>query len=412
MSELKYWVWLSELFSRGSDKPNALLDLFETPEQIFAASAEALSANGVLNAAETARVTRHSLERSEFILRECERLRIKVIPQESAAYPERLKHIYGAPAVLYCYGDLSGLDEAATLGVVGTRRPSQYGQTVTDELCYQLASAGMVIVSGCAVGIDAYAHMGTLKANGRTIAVLGCGLDVDYPSENNGLKREILRHGGALVSELPPGTGVTGKYFPTRNRLISGLSGGVLVTEAPMRSGSLITLNLALEQGRDVFCVPPHDIHDPMFRGVIKPLREGAIPVYEANDILLEYYGEYSHKLSADKAVIDFVRLANEEPPLRRVADGTTAAVRKESVKPAETEKTQTKEKLPEPELTGDEKTVYDALTAEPQYANDLARITGLGLSALLSALTELELEGLVTSYSGQRYSKLGAPQN
>lgn len=225
-----------------------------------------------VNQAETARIMRHSLERSEFILKECGRLKIRVVSLEDPLYPDRLKNIYAAPPVLYVYGDLSGMDDNVVLGVVGTRHPTEYGKTVTDELCYQLAAAGAVIVSGCAVGIDAHAHMGALKAGGRTVGVLGCGLDVDYPAENKGLKRGILKYGGALISELPPGTTVSRKYFPTRNRLISGLSLGVVVTEAPVRSGSLITLNLALEQGRDVFCVPPHDICNPLYQGVVKPL--------------------------------------------------------------------------------------------------------------------------------------------
>lgn len=311
MAELKYWIWLSELFSKGSDKPGALLDYFETPERIFAASAEELAVSGLVNQAETARIMRHSLERSEFILKECGRLKIRVVSLEDPLYPDRLKNIYAAPPVLYVYGDLSGMDDNVVLGVVGTRHPTEYGKTVTDELCYQLAAAGAVIVSGCAVGIDAHAHMGALKAGGRTVGVLGCGLDVDYPAENKGLKRGILKYGGALISELPPGTTVSRKYFPTRNRLISGLSLGVVVTEAPVRSGSLITLNLALEQGRDVFCVPPHDICNPLYQGVVKPLRDGATAVYDINDILFEYYGEYSHKLVADKAVIRYVRQLN-----------------------------------------------------------------------------------------------------
>lgn len=205
MAELKYWIWLSELFSKGSDKPGALLDYFETPERIFAASAEELAVSRLVNQAETARIMRHSLERSEFILKECGRLKIRVVSLEDPLYPDRLKNIYAAPPVLYVYGDLSGMDDNVVLGVVGTRHPTEYGKTVTDELCYQLAAAGAVIVSGCAVGIDAHAHMGALKAGGRTVGVLGCGLDVDYPAENKGLKRGILKYGGALISELPPG---------------------------------------------------------------------------------------------------------------------------------------------------------------------------------------------------------------
>lgn len=389
-----YWIWLSELFAKGSDTPNQLLDRLGTPERIFKASVEELAALGILNAAELTRLNRHSLERAEFILKECERLKIQIAIQSDSLYPDRLRHIYGAPIVLYYYGDFSGLNDIVTLGVVGTRRPSDYGKRITDELCHQLAGAGAAIISGCAVGIDAHAHMGALKAGGKTVAVLGCGLDVDYPAENNGLKREILLHGGALITELPPGSSVSGKYFPTRNRLISGLSLGVVVTEAPLRSGATITLNLALDQGKDVFCVPPHDIHDNMFCGVVKPLREGAIPVYGAEDILDEYRSEYSHKLSAEIATADYMRHTSEEMAKRQAA---SRVVQKQ--------KTDTSQN--QPELDGIQKKVYNMLSHEPQYVNELAEASGLSLPEILSALTELEIEGLAVSYSGQRYGRI-----
>lgn len=389
MSELKYWVWLSELFPKGSDKPNMLLDAFETPEQIFTAPEETLKQTGLLNEQEVERVLRHSLERSEYILKEAERLRMQVVSMEDPLYPVRLKTIYGAPPLLYVYGDIAGIDDNVVLGIVGTRDPSDYGKAVTDRLSYELTAAGAAVVSGCAVGIDTHAHLGALKAGGKTYGVLGCGLDIDYPVQSNKLKKQILLRGGALISELPPGTTVSGRYFPTRNRLISGLSLGVIITEAPVRSGSVISLNHALEQGRDTFCVPPHDIYDSRYRGVVIPLRDYAKAVYDANDVLFEYYSEYSHKLTADKVVGEYIRQAREE--------------KKEPKKAAPEEP----ESFPEPELTGEKKAVYDALALEPQYVNDLAEKTGLPLQALLPALTELELEGLAISYSGQRFGRV-----
>lgn len=390
MSQLKYWIWLSELFPKGSDKPNMLLDAFETPEQIFAADEDQLKRSGTLTEPEMARVLRHGLERSEYIQKEAERLRMQVIPMEDPLYPARLKTIYGAPPLLYVYGDLSGIDDNVILGIVGTREPSDYGIAVTDKLSYELTAAGAAIISGCAVGIDTHAHLGALKAGGKTYGVLGCGLDIDYPTQSNKLKKQILRKGGALISELAPGTTVSGKYFPTRNRLISGLSLGVIVTEAPLRSGSVISLNHALEQGRDTFCVPPHDVYDNRFRGVVIPLRDYAKAVYDANDVLFEYYSEYSHKLTADKVVGEYIRQAADEKKEPKKAD--VPVVRQEAI--------------PAVDLVGDKKTVYEALGQEPQYVNDLAEKTGLPLQAILPALTELELEGIVISYSGQRFGR------
>ena len=402
MSDLKYWIWLSELFSYGSDKPNALLDEFDTPERIFHAAEEELARTEILSKDDIARVMRHSLDRSEYIEKECEKLKISIVVQNDSRYPRRLKRIYGAPVLLYVYGDLSGIDEEVVIGVVGTREPSDYGAEVTNQLCYELAGSGVIVVSGCAVGIDANAHLGAVKAGGRTIAVLGCGLDVNYPAANHQLKRQILLGGGALISDLPPGTTVNGHYFPTRNRIIAGLSLGVLVTEAPLRSGSIISLNHALEQGRDTFCIPPHDIYDARFRGVVIPLRDYAKAVYDANDILFEYYNEYSHKLTADKIVGEYMRqISDDKSQLKKVADESAYQINASAA--AEEKKAPDGASLG---LTGNKLMVYNLLEAEPQYINEITAKADMPLQKVLSTITELEIDGFAVSYSGQRYGK------
>ena len=402
MSDLKYWIWLSELFSYGSDKPNALLDEFDTPERIFHAAEEELARTEILSKDDIARVMRHSLDRSEYIEKECEKLKISIVVQNDSRYPRRLKRIYGAPVLLYVYGDLSGIDEEVVIGVVGTREPSDYGAEVTNQLCYELAGSGVIVVSGCAVGIDANAHLGAVKAGGRTIAVLGCGLDVNYPAANHQLKRQILLGGGALISELPPGTTVNGHYFPTRNRIIAGLSLGVLVTEAPLRSGSIISLNHALEQGRDTSCIPPHDIYDARFRGVVIPLRDYAKAVYDANDILFEYYNEYSHKLTADKIVGEYMRqISDDKSQLKKVADESAYQINASAA--AEEKKAPDGASLG---LTGNKLMVYNLLEAEPQYINEITAKADMPLQKVLSTITELEIDGFAVSYSGQRYGK------
>ena len=374
MSDLKYWIWLSELFSYGSDKPNALLDEFDTPERIFHAAEEELARTEILSKDDIARVMRHSLDRSEYIEKECEKLKISIVVQNDSRYPRRLKRIYGAPVLLYVYGDLSGIDEEVVIGVVGTREPSDYGAEVTNQLCYELAGSGVIVVSGCAVGIDANAHLGAVKAGGRTIAVLGCGLDVNYPAANHQLKRQILL----------------------------GLSLGVLVTEAPLRSGSIISLNHALEQGRDTFCIPPHDIYDARFRGVVIPLRDYAKAVYDANDILFEYYNEYSHKLTADKIVGEYMRqISDDKSQLKKVADESAYQINASAA--AEEKKAPDGASLG---LTGNKLMVYNLLEAEPQYINEITAKADMPLQKVLSTITELEIDGFAVSYSGQRYGK------
>ena len=299
MNHLLDWIWYSQLFSYGSVRASELLQTI-LPEELRNISKSSLSELAFLREKEIHAITHTSLRRAEMILEACRESGIDVIPFYHESYPKSLKEVYAPPIVLYAKGDLSWLDDTPALSVVGTRTASEYGLRVTGNLCYELAKAGMAIVSGCAVGIDARAHQGALKAGGKTIAVLGCGLDVNYPAENRLLKAAILDHGGALLSELPPGTHPKPNLFPVRNRLIAGLSLGTLVAEAPGKSGALITASYSLETGKEVFCIPPHDIYDPRFEGVASFIRDGAVTVCSAYDILREYSLVYPHKLDVE----------------------------------------------------------------------------------------------------------------
>lgn len=394
MDELLYWVWLSRVFSYGSEKPRKLIEYFRSPKNIFELKEDELEKLSFLKPSDRKALRRTSLERAEEIVKRCRELGIQILPYGFDGYPKRLTHIYAPPMVLYIKGDLSGLDEEVGITVVGTRKASEYGKRLTGNLCYELSRAGVVIISGCAEGIDTYSHWGALKAGGRTVAVLGCGLDINYPASNHDLKQAILKK-GALVTECAPGEHPNRMIFPIRNRLLSALGLGVLVTEAPSKSGSLITVEHALEQGKDVFCVPPHDIYDLNFSGVVKYLRDGAVPVFSARDVLEEYFVQYPHKLNADMKFAQQVQRNKTSPAYQQKQGGhTVEPVRKKVYKAWDSS------------LGEDYRKMYDAMTEQPMLLDEIAAKAGLNAAQAAAIATELELYDYISSYSGKRYAK------
>lgn len=408
MEERLCCIWLSLLFSPGSNQPNRILTACGSASEFYRMTDEERAALGFLRDRDLETARRTSIKRAEKIVRQCEEKRIRIVAWCDDEYPKRLRLIYGPPAVLYVLGSLEGLDEEPAITIVGTRRPSEYSIRVTEWLSQELVEAGAVIVSGCAVGIDAAAHRGALHGKGRTIGVLACGMDIDYPAENHRLKAAILRQGGTLVTELPPGTRTAARYFPVRNRLLSGLSCGVLVTQAPLRSGSLITANHAVEQGKDVFCVPPADLFDPSFAGVIRYLRDGAIPVFCADDVLQMYTGTYAHRLDLSHMRGDYVQrmeAASVKPPVQKSdPEGS------ERQEPLDAPVPETQEaQFPEEDLTGLEGTqrmLLECLGRTPKGLDELAEQSNLSIGELLSILTELEILGLAQAHGGQRFSR------
>ncbi len=270
-------------------------------------------------------------------------------------YPIRLRDIADPPPVLFVLGRMLGADEPA-IAVVGTRRATSYGRQAVDRIVSDLASAGVAIVSGLARGIDAAAHQSTLSAGGRTIAVLGSGLDRVYPSEHRGLAQQITRD-GAVVTEFPLGTAPDAMNFPRRNRIISGLAQGTLVVEADLESGALITVDFALEQGRDVYAVPG-SIFSPTSRGTISLIKEGAKPVSSAEDILEELNIEFTQAALAPS---------------------------------------------PEPD-TDEESRLLALLTADPAHIDDIGRASGLPMPVVSATLAIMELKGLTRNVGGLHY--------
>lgn len=331
-----------------------LLERFGSPEAVFEASLhELMEVEGIeeplARAIQGYRPDANSQRRIEL----ARKLGVKVITYKDPGYPEMLRRLPQMPPVLFVRGEIDRSDELA-LAIIGTRRATSYGRVVAERFAQELAEQGITIVSGLARGIDTYAHRGALKGKGRTIAVLGCGIDRYYPPENRKLQEEIARH-GAVISEFPLSTPPLAQNFPKRNRLISGLALGVLVVEARDSSGVFNTVGWALDQGREVYAVPGHILSQASF-GTNRLIKEGAKPVTEVADILSDL------KLTS---------------PARG----------------------------PTPTLAPEDARIADLLTERPLHVDELSEALGVPIAQLLPQLLELELKGVVRQLPGKLYT-------
>ena len=388
MSALTYWLWLSELQGLTNQTRLALLRRFETPERIFYADPEELLLTEGITRQQAEQLSDHRLDGARKIQEDCHRLNIRILTIGDAEYPGRLKNIYDPPMLLYMKGRMPVMDEEVAIAVVGTRNCTPYGEGCAKKLGHELSAAGAVVVSGLAKGIDAAATHGALMAGGVTVGVVGNGLDVRYPYENRFLYDDVAA-AGVLLSEYPPGTEAAGWHFPARNRILSGLCVGTLVVEAPLRSGALITAETALEQGRDVFAVPgPIDAENSA--GCNRLIQEGALLVTGAEDILREYEGRYPQKLRPR---------AYTEPPKTVGYQARQLA----EAKPVPPSVSLSREL---PELSDDQLAILRLLGEEPMQVDDIIELTELPTRRVLSALTVLEMDELVTQHSGKRYTR------
>ena len=325
------------------------------------------------------------------IMEKTEKLKGRIITFDSDEYPSRLRNIFAYPAVLYVRGELPDFDDNLYIAMVGTRKCSQYGINAAVKISGELAAKGAVVVSGLAEGIDGAAHSAAITAGGKTVAVMATGLDRVYPNSNKGLFEKIVEN-GAVVTDYPPGAELSGRNFPVRNRLISGISAGAVIVEASMRSGALITANHAIEQGKDVFAVPGNIFRDNL-AGNNMLLKQGAIPVTCAADILEEYEYKYLDRIEMSK-----LRL---EPRAVKKSESSKAEVSEKAEK-AEKKVPQRRE-LP-PEMSEESKRVYAVLEGEAKSTDDISAESGLPFHTVASALTELEIYGMVRSFPGNSF--------
>jgi DNA processing protein len=359
------WMALSRIAGIGPVLYRRLLERFQSPERVLRAGLSALRSVEGLGEI-TARAIL-GFKNREAILREIEgldRLGIRLVTLTDPEYPPLLSRIYDPPPLLYCRGT-GFAPRRPAVALVGSRNGSFYGVKATERLAFSLAQQGVTVVSGLARGIDTAAHGGALMAGGHTIAVLGSALDVVYPPENQGLYDRIAEI-GLVCSEFPLGTLPERQNFPIRNRIISGLSLGVVIVEATQRSGSLITARLALEQGREVFAVPG-SIDSFKSSGTHGLIKQGAKLVEHARDILEEISGP--------------------------------------AFSP-ESEKTPESTPQPETRLTAEQRPLWEMMGAGPVHVDQLARETGQPVGLLLSRLLDMELQGLVKQLPGKYFER------
>lgn len=395
MTAMKYWLWLAGLKGVPGRMKLELLHHFATPERIyFSESGEYFLVEGMTRSVAEI-LENKSLKEADKILGDCERLGLRILTLHDAEYPDRLRNIYDPPILLYVKGRLPLFDEEVAIAMVGSRTSSDYALRAGEQLAYQLARQGAVIVSGLAAGGDAAAHRGALRAGGFTAAVIGGGHDVVYPVENRFLYEDIGVR-GVILSEYPPGTRHEGRHFPVRNRIISGLSLGVVVTEAAERSGTLITASRALDQGRDVFAVPGQ-IGDPCCVGSNRLLRDGAGVVTEAWDILSHYAFLYPHKIRAPFDQ-EATRFGENVEKKGKAAEETAVQEKEEAALPP-------LDLSGEHGLTPEQITILRTLAGRTMQVDDLIEETQIPTRNVLAALTVLEIEEFVTQHSGKRFS-------
>lgn len=374
MAELKMWVWFAQAVGNYHIRANELLEFAGgDPEAVYKMTVPELKNAGIREPELMQGLSSKDLRAAEKEIRIAEKYNIKLVSKEDEGYPSDLLDIEDAPYVLYMRGTSDDTSsEQLRIAVIGSRKASSYGLSVAHDLSYALAKRGVVIVSGMATGIDGAAHRGAIEAGGKTIGVLGCGVNVVYPKDNNQLMVDIMKN-GEVISEFPFDTPPYKWNFPQRNRIISGISHGLIVIEAEEVSGTSITAGLALEQGRELFAVPGN-ITSPTSVGTNRLIKNGAIPVTCSEDILAQFQ--------------DFEFIDEAEEP-------------EEIVNSPKPETQASDEEGPMPEQI-----ILAAIRTEALTSDEISMKTGLPLPQVNSIMTVMELSGLAEALPGKKYIK------
>ncbi len=376
--EIKYWLALKFVDEIGNVGFKNLVDRFGSPQAVFQATEDQIIKVKTVNDRTARKIKKfNDWKRVDRELEKAETHAVSIITSKDDRYPRSLLNIYDFPPVLYVKGTLDVYD--TNIAIIGSRRASTYGTFLTERLSRELAGEGITIVSGMARGIDSAAHRGALLGSGRTLAVLGSGIDVIYPPENAELYNKIAQR-GAIVSEFPFESEPKGFHFPARNRIISGLSLGIVVVEATEKSGSLITARLGLEQGKEIFAVPG-SIDAPGSRGTHKLLKEGAKLVENVHDILEEIYPQI--QLSKNPCGSE----DNQEVSIP-VNNRQEIVSRQQSIKA----------------LRSEEQEILKIIKKAPMYIDNIIEISGYRSQDVLNILLYLELNGYIEQLSGKRF--------
>lgn len=369
---IPFWLALTKIDGLGTRGCHKLIEHFGSPQAAYMASLTELESSGVPARVAQAIFSQQGLKEAESEIEGTVKAGCELVAYDSYDYPPLLKQIPDAPLVLYLRGDVKLLSQYA-VSMVGSRRSSAYGSSVAHRLAHDLAQRQLVIVSGLARGIDSASHRGALEAKGKTLAVLGSGIDVVYPRENRKLAEEICKS-GAVISEFPLGTGPHPENFPIRNRIISGLSLGVIVVEAAEYSGSLITARLALEQNREVYAVPGNITTAQSF-GPNHLIKQGAKLVDQWMDVIEEFSPDVRMQLLPPMEATQAEPILNQAPTLFAGS------------------------------LPPDQKAVFETLRADQtSFVDDVVCAARIPHPRVLAALLDLEMSGIVRQLPGKNF--------
>lgn len=391
---LIHWIWLSQLTGVTTAQKLSLLQSFRDPEEIFNAHEAALSQSVEMTDKALVALSDKNLTHARKILDDCGQKSISILTYGDGAYPSKLKNIHNPPLVLYYKGCLPDWEHKPGIGMVGTRKASPYGLQIAEKLGNQIAGCGALVISGGADGVDTQALVGAMQTGKQAVAVLGCGADVVYPAKNRQLFAQIEKQ-GCILTEFCPGTPPNSWNFPQRNRIISGLSAGIVVVEAPEKSGALNTAAHAADQGRDVFVVPGN-INNPNCAGSNRLLRERAIAVFTGWDVVSEYESIYP-------GVIRRYEGGEEQPMVAQPVIYPAAKPKpdKKSIDNPGISKYSVEDNKP-PQLTAEEQTVYRCVTPARIPVDEVIVAAGLPAGRVLSILTMLAMKGVVKNHPGK----------
>lgn len=384
-----YWIWLSQGVGYCSAKPKRILSLYKDIKLLYDGGEQELRYCGIFTETEITKLLSTPLDVSSNIISACERLGYGILDISDNAYPQKLRDIENPPAVLYISGVMPDIDNKNCISIIGTRKATVYGIRTAFELGSALSRKGFIIISGGALGIDCAAHRGVLQSDGVTVCVLGCGINYDYLRENKSMRNQITVK-GAVISEYPPDTSASSRNFPQRNRIISALCEGLVVVEAPKASGSMITVNCALSQNKDIFSVMGN-IDSPYSEGTNALIKDGAIPVTSYKDIL-----EYYDGVSPDEIVQDYAADDISSVPTKLTNSKDTTAT---DNKPVATHRNDTS-------LSSQEREVYYLLGLEPMHIDSIAEKTGIPVHIVTRILSALEMNDMVEN-TGSRYYRI-----
>ncbi|MCD7773941.1 MAG: DNA-protecting protein DprA [Ruminococcus sp.] len=402
MTNKELWLWITASYGPANKRKWEVMSGYSSIEEFYS---DFVRGNIItLTSEEKARMKGVTEQKVRQIAHYCEVKGINIYCYDDDDFPQRFRDLFNPPSVLFVLGDIKGIDESVIVSFCGSREISEYSQSFEKSVVADLARAGVLIASGIQVGADMEASVEAVNRNAKSYAILGCGLEYEYPKGSGELVRKIAKN-GAVISEYFPNHKPRRKDFHYRNRLLAAIGLGVVVVQASAKSGSLSIAEFALTEGKDIFAFSPSDVFSENYRGNIMLLRDGALPVFDANDILNEYKNNYSHKLTFSKSFTDSYSM-DKRKPFERGRGRNKAAKNTNDKNIDQTAKQEVEEK--EIDLSGLSdygKQIVDALKNKTLLVDEISEVTKIDLMTLNLELTELEISGVVKALPGGRYS-------